>query len=381
MSLNKHFYFVSLLKTVLIAVLVVCGFYFDSQAEVIIKLNPALSHNLTLQNLTDITIVNDGDALKDIWISGVLKLRSNNQSLKFAKQISLSAGENRIALADIKNVIVYSSADLRNYAQNSNSLPNGEFEYCVYIIKSNVEISSDALAEECLYGSSSRNELLSLVSPNDNAKISEYYPSLVWTANLSSFQDITYRLRLAEKREDQNALNAVLRNRALVDISGIIAQMETYPVTAQPLELWHRYAWTVDAYYKSLLIASAEAWSFCLVDDSILAQIPKHQDYLDIRRDKFLKSSYAVGELKLFYDLSEARNESLKIILFDADQQEINLHSNSKVSLKYGNNNFIIKLNANPKLKHLKTYKIRFTNASNLHYDIDFTYINPDFLN
>jgi hypothetical protein len=350
-------------------------------AEVRITLSPTLNHTLSLQNLSNLVIANDGIMLKDVWLRGTVRLKASNQTLKFSKQVNLSNGDNKFSYDMLKNVMVYSSVDLRTYTEQFGILPADEFEYCVFLNATDVERSGNAIAEECTYGSSTSNELLTLISPNDKAKLNEFYPTLVWMANLSSVAGITYRLRLVELQQNQSAMNAVLRNKAMVDMRGIRTQMEVYPVTAQPLELWHHYAWKVEAFYNGLKIASSEAWSFCIVDDSILNLVPKHQDFIDIKRDNFLKSTYAVGELKLFYELSDAKNENLQIRLFDADNEEVNLHGRSKIALKYGDNKFVLKLNTNPKLKHLKPYKIRCITASNRNYDVDFIYINPDFLN
>lgn len=342
----------------------------------VVSVNP---FQLKYDDLYDIEINNDGASYSNVNISGRLYFSASKVSISFTKTMPLPKGKTTLSRQNFTPQLTFSDNNLKTL-YNANIFPNEDFEYCVELAeKATAESNRNILASDCIYDKADNGILLNLIDPDDNAKISDLNPALSW--NMSSvLPNIQYRLRLAELREKQTANQAVLRNPLLVDMSSIGATTQQYPFSAPALQYWTKYGWTVDAYLGNILMASAESWQFAIVDDSIVASIPKDIGYLDIRKDLLLKNLYAVGKLKISYKLDQLKQDNLKCILTDNEKSNIDLKQQAIVNVKYGDNFFEFDFKDKIKLKHLHQYRITVTNSEGQSYPVDFLYFNPDFL-
>ncbi|UZJ63999.1 hypothetical protein OKW96_16525 [Sphingobacterium sp. KU25419] len=153
---------------------------------------------------------------------------------------------------------------------------------------------------------------------------------------------------------------------------------QIYPVYAKPLQKFQPYAWTVDAYYKGILLGGAAPWRFTIIEDSLLMAIPTDQSYYDFSKQGGDTKILGIDTLKLkFHSYSE--KDTLQLQLQDEDGKEIK-YATKFYALKAGTNYMDLDFPGKAVLKHNKTY-IMFieTNRKSI-YKIPFTYINPLFL-
>jgi hypothetical protein len=197
--------------------------------------------------------------------------------------------------------------------------------------------------------------------------------------NYSFSTELTYKIRIAEIKQGQNTENAIMRNKPIYEESGLRQNMLLYPVTAKPLELFQPYAWTVDAFYKNILLGSAEPWRFVIIEDPLNEPIPTFSEYIDIRKETGNSKAYAVGELRIKYNLDDLKTDKLVISILDGDK-EIKI-KNNEFKLIYGDNRFILPLQEEYGLKHLKLYMLKIKTESGAAYSMPFKYVNPEFAN
>ena len=230
--------------------------------------------------------------------------------------------------------------------------------------------------EECLYYRSEDIFLINLIYPDDKEKIKEFNPMLSWVANYAFANELTYRIRVAEIKQGQNPVNAVMRNEPMYDENNLMQNSIIYPVYAKPLQVNQPYAWTVDAYYKGILLGGAETWQF-IIPDTTPVQITGSRSYIDVKREHGTVQLYALGDLKLKYQLEKFRSDTLVLQLFHEDKK-IELKQN-KLNAIYGDNRYTLDL-LQSNLKHMGSYKllIRSTNTGEC-YALPFKYVNPEF--
>src|SRR5690606_35880718 len=96
-----------------------------------------------------------------------------------------------------------------------------------------------------------------------------------------------------------------------------------YPVYGKPLEKFQPYAWTVDAYYKGILLGGAEPWQFTIIEDSLFTAIPRDPAFVDIKKENGSYNLYAPGKLKLKYKLDDLRADTLRLQLLDEQEQPV----------------------------------------------------------
>jgi hypothetical protein len=264
-----------------------------------------------------------------------------------------------------------------NYAR----LPQGTYEYCVELtIKpQGQETQPSEPVDACLYNTARDIFLINLVSPENDAKLYEHNPMLNWVVNYPFASELTYRVRVAELKKGLNAENAITRNNPMYQDNNVMGTTVTYPVTAKPLETWQPYVWTVDAYYKGILLGGAEVWKFTIIEDSLLKGIPRDQGDIDVKKEEGNMVLYAVGDLKLKYVVEDLQVDDLQLKLTDKSHKEIKLQQKSLHAV-YGDNRFVLDFKEKDALKHNKDYILEITSQSGAVYHLLFKYINPDFL-
>lgn len=349
--------------------------------NMVVSLDMLDGMEITQNNIFNFQVINNSGATQHVQVTGTLRYRNSQLRMGYTFNTSIAPGVNIFSKEKASGVNwTFSETALRELFFNYNKLPQGTYEYCVAlrINGQGNESQQGPPVDGCLYNTSNDIFLINLVSPENNAKLSEQYPMLSWMVNYPFASALTYKIRVAEQKKGQNPQNAITRNPAMYQDNSIMGTNVVYPVTAKPLEKWQPYVWTVDAYYKGILLGGAEVWKFMIVDDSILKALPHESFYVDITKEKDQVTYYAVGKIKIKYVLDEKVQENLKIVLKDKNGNEIKLKM-KELNAVLGDNRYEIDLKEQS-LKHLDKYQVVVTNTSNEQFIIPITYINPDFL-
>ncbi len=196
-----------------------------------------------------------------------------------------------------------------------------------------------------------------------------------WVVNYPFASQLSYRIRIAPVKEGQNNENAINRNNPVYQDNQVMSTSMIYPTTAKPLEKFQPYAWTVDAYYKGILLGGAEAWRFTIIDDSLLVAVPVVQSYYEFENHLGETKIYAVGSLKLKY-VSDNMVDTLGVQLLDMKGQEVRIKQ-TKLPVQQGVNKIDIPFYEQVSLQHNKEYVYRITTKDAKQYNIPFVYINP----
>jgi hypothetical protein len=260
-------------------------------------------------------------------------------------------------------------------------LPQGTYEYCVEALPKGSFADESAVQPSlgCVYHTVEDLFGIHLMDPEDGAKLTESHPVLSWTVSYPFAGELSYRLRVAELQPGQSAATAMQRNNPVWQESGLRGLSAPYPVSARPLELWQPYVWTVDAYFRGLLLGGSEVWKFVLVDDSVMAGLPRESAFIDLRRELTGSTYYAVGKVRVRYELKERRASKLNFSLLNESGQRIRLRQEI-VAIAEGDNRLEIDLSELSGMKHLQRYRLRVADEQGNDYELPIRYVNPDFV-
>ncbi len=350
-----------------------------AQQHILVNLSSIDGIDITPDNILNFRIQNMNTKSTSILVRGVLRYRNSPMSISYSFKYSIGQGVTMISSSQVHPQWQFSSSALQELFFVHHILPAGTFEYCVNVdpVGSSNEVLPGG-SDECIYHQSDDFFLINLLMPENKAKISEYYPMLNWVANYTFVNELTYRLRVAEMKQGQNPATAVLRNQPVYDEKNIFQNSKVYPTYAKPLVNDQPYAWTVDAYYKGILLGSAEAWQFIIKDDTVNSISPANRSYIDIKKENGTAQLYAIGELKLKYVLDKRKNDILTINIKDESGKIINAKQ-MQYSALYGDNRYIINLKDGVTLKHNAHYLLQVSSQTGEQFQLAFIYLNPDF--
>lgn len=350
-----------------------------AQGDIIVNLAPVDGIDLTPDNLFNFQI--QSGRRSRALIRGTVQFRKSDLRISYRFEYDLQPGMNLLSSAMVHPQLEYSSPALRELFEQYQKLPQGIYEYCVSVQPdyNQNETVPGPLVNECVYHKSEDVFLINLIDPENDAKIYEYNPMLSWTVNYPFASALTYRIRIAEIKEGQNTAGAISRNNPIYDERNLMQMSIVYPVYAKPLQKNQPYAWTVDAYYKGLLLGGAEPWKFTIIEDSLLVAVPRDQSYYEFAEHRGETAIYAIDTLKLKYR-TYASSDSLQLSIRDEKGEEVK-YKTSTYSLRPGMNFIALDLPGKVSVKHMKLYTLYIRTGDGKQFQVPFRYVNPLYLN
>lgn len=336
---------------------------------------------LTPDNVFQFQVQSTNATASQVRITGDLRYRASGLSWQYQFTYTLQPGMNHIDASMVHAQWSFSHPAFKELFIDYKTLPEGVYEYCVDVqpLSINGEPLVQDGSKECILGVAKDLFLINLVAPENDAKLYEYNPMLNWVVTYPFASLLTYRIRVAKLLAGQNTENAIARNNPICQEANVPQTAQVYPFYATPLVAFQPYAWTVDAYYKGILLGGAAPWKFTIIEDSERVALPRESYYVDIRMEQHATLYYAVGAIKLKYVLEDLERDDLQMVLYDKSGKQIALPDTSLHAI-LGDNRFVVQLKDKLALQHLRVYTLTITNSMGNQYSLPFKYVNPDFL-
>ena len=362
-----------------VVILLICFSYTTYAQQMLVDLSSVDGVDITPRNILNYRIQYLGTDPSDVLVKGTIRYRSSDMSVAYSFRTKLQPGLNSFSSGSINPQYHFSSSALRELFQDHGVLPYGTYQYCVSVAVAAGGDGGQSGSDECLFRKSEDQFMINLIDPEDDAKLYEYNPLLTWVANYSFSSLLTYRIRVAEIKEGQNTASAITRNNPVYQEKGLTQNSIVYPIYGKPLQPYQPYAWTVDAYYKGILLGGAEPWKFTIVEDSLLKLVPRDPPYIDLKLETGMSNTYALGELKLKYQEREVKNNQIVFRLREGDR-EVKL-KDSVWHVSRGDNYKILEFHEVVNLKHWKVYTLHAFTGTGHQYVLHFRYVNPLYIN
>ncbi|MFA6152613.1 MAG: hypothetical protein WC716_14915 [Chitinophagaceae bacterium] len=329
------------------------------------------------ENIFNYRINNMTSQSQQVDVLGRVHYRRSGLWFTYRYSMTVQPGYTQISRSSIPTPVwAFSETGLKDLFQTYNKLPQGTYEYCVSVaVRKPGAESAINDPSACVYQTVEDLFLINLVTPENDAKIYEYNPMLGWVVNYPFASELTYKLRVAELKQGQNPQNAITRNNPMYKDDHLMTTGTVYPVTAKPLVKWQPYVWTVDAYYKGILLGGAEVWKFTIVDDSELVAISGNQSYYEFEKHQGDTRLSAVGELKLKY-VCDLNSDTLHYELKSQNGDEVKINNRSQPVIA-GDNRMIFEIYDKINLKHKGKYTLYIKSSKPETFTVPFIYINP----
>jgi hypothetical protein len=349
---------------------------------VIVNLSLIEGMDLTPDNIFSYQVQSMASSSTSAEIKGKVHYRNGDVGFTYSFTTTIQPGLNVFNPASVHPTWQFSSMAARELFMEYKTLPQGTYEYCVTVTPKaqGGEAIPGNEGKDCLIRQSQDLFMITLLQPENNAKIQEHYPMLSWIVNYPFASALTYRLRVAEMKNGQNTANAITRNNPVYEERNLVQPSVVYPVYAKELETFQPYAWTVDAYYKGVLLGGAEAWKFTIIEDSLLKDIPQNPPYIDLNLEQGNFVLYAIGELKLKYTEEEVRANKISFSISDENNNPIKFKE-KPWEVHKGENRTVLALSEKLDLRHLKSYRLTAVTETGHQFIVSFKYVNPLFLN
>jgi hypothetical protein len=349
-----------------------------AQQSLFINMAQVDAVELTPDNIFNFTIQATGSGVAAAVVKGTVRFKNSPVSFTYTLRQEMHPGANTINTATAHPQWQFSSSTVQELFMIYKTLPGGSYEYCVSVTPaSNNGEPSMVSTDECIYHRREEDFLINLIEPENKARIHEYNPLLAWVANYSFASQLSYRLKVAEVKKGQAPITAIQRNQPVLDEKNLAANSLVYPLYAKPLIKDQPYAWSVDAYYKGILLGVSEVWQFTILDDTLFPSNMATRSYIDIRLENGKTKLYALGQIKLKYTLDKTKKDILSLQLAEGGKQ-LQLKPPS-LKASYGDNRFLLDLREGASLKHMHEYLLTIVSDNNEQFEIPFTYINPDY--
>lgn len=280
--------------------------------------------------------------------------------------------------------IYYSQSDYGGYVDAVGKFPSGEYRVCLRFecLMSDCDgAGSDALPLEPFLCRDVKVELptpLLLATPFDKSELEEKRPMFTWIPPMpiGGMVELRYVFTLAERREGQSNIDAIRRNRPIIQDKYAERPSLFYPLDAEELEYEKDYVWQVEAWYGEVYIATSEVWELKLkVEDSIIEIINFSQSYIELNKQDGGVVYNVADELRLRYDTRLSSD-----ILTCTIRQDIGNQTGSEIKLNtvLGDNRISINLKEHKGISHGNTYVLEFKNSSGKVFKIKIVYYDID---
>lgn len=348
---------------------------YSQAADFTISLATVDAGMLNKKSLFDYQVTSTSNTPKNVLLKGTVKYRNQPHKVSYTLKFLAQPGVNNITEHAHRAVFEYSSSPVKELFELFDRLPEGTLQYCVTLHSADGE-TTIAGAEDCTFGKQEDLFLINLVDPENKAELYELNPMLSWVANYPFASSLAYKIKVVEMKKDQNTVNAIKRNNPVYEEKGLMQMSINYPIYAKPLQVGSTYAWTVDAYYKDILLGGAEPWQFTIIEDSLLKINPQDISFYEFEKHQAETQIYAVDSLKLKYE-SFREQDTIQIEYVSADGKSL-------LKMAYpcmpGTNMMALDLRATDKFRHAKAYRAIIRLANGKTFTVPFKFIKSEYI-
>lgn len=281
--------------------------------------------------------------------------------------------------------INFSMADYGNLISTIGKFPSGEYIVCIKFQCLTPDCDgagSEALPLEPNLCRDVKVELptpLLLATPFDKSEIDEKRPMFTWIPPMpiGGMLELRYVYTLTERREGQSNIDAIKRNRPIIQDQFVERPSMFYPLDIEELEYKKDYVWQVEAWYGNIYIATSEVWEFKLKEEIeekdtikfLKLDIKPNTAFYSLKSNSVLcftiedKFKNNIEKTELLDDLGKILNYSItpkKIEITRPEEDSLSLSS-------YGENKYCINL-SDVEVEKGKYYTFKFTLSNHTVY-------------
>ncbi len=214
----------------------------QAQNEVIILLKQPPPNQLGIGDLWNLELNNTTDRDLKIYVKGTVTEENEGLIIEGkSKVFTVKAGKTNYKYKDFSNAEVkYNNSRYKEIITRTGNAPEGNYTICVTAYSETGETVS---LENCISQSVKITGRITLISPVDGEKVDSKLPVIFsWTPLQGTS---TYRIKIVEVSQNQSVEEAMSKNKAFFEQSGIKMTSFEFPTTKIKFEEGKKYAWVV----------------------------------------------------------------------------------------------------------------------------------------
>lgn len=228
-----------------------------------IKLEQPPPGQLNLHHLWRAKINNTSGNEMKIYLEGYAEEEKNGRIVEGqTKVFMMPKGERTYQYEDFKTGSVRwfpQKTDYKTIIERTGTAPDGVYTICMTAKNESGDIVGleNCIIQLIIIPITSE---ISLIAPENDTKLENTNPVFIWSPQMPAPKKrVTYSLKLVEVRTGQSLEDAVKRNTAVFEETGIITTQYKYPAKGQILKEGIKYAWMI---ITDNIIS--EVWSFTI---------------------------------------------------------------------------------------------------------------------
>jgi hypothetical protein len=226
-----------------------------ADARVTLSLRRPPGGRLGAEDLWRVEVHNPDSVLHGRWFQGeVTERKAGRVFLATTWPLDIPVGKNVYRLADIKVRNQTAKPGYEAFLARAGELPEGEYSYRMLLMPDDIGAGYEVRLEQ--------PDPPRLMSPRDDENVTAESPQFRWTRPMRLQRAVTYRVRVTEVLKGQNDEDAINKNRAWHEESGLNRIDLRFPVSARKFEKGMRYAWQVEAMSDGKVLAKSEVNGF-----------------------------------------------------------------------------------------------------------------------
>jgi hypothetical protein len=233
------------------------------QAQLSFQFMPALNGQ-TVNGLFSAQLQHNGPGNYYGRVKITVKEEGNKTVLAaITPEIAVKPGANLLTSLMPQSRIQFGNTAAASLLIQTGKFPEGDYEYCFeFTGTENKTNAGEQVFDDCFNYFIQPMVPLQLVYPADGDQLCNTRPELSWQPGMPFNSHLRYRVLLTEKKEKQQAADALMNNVPVVQQDNIAGYMLLYPPQAAPLQKDKHYVWQVIAYLGNTKLTQSELWEF-----------------------------------------------------------------------------------------------------------------------
>ena len=250
-----------ILRFSLLAILILL-FAANSYSQIIVNLQQPPPNQWHVEDMWQLTLTNTSQESCNVYLYGTVEeadagLIFEGTSATFTLEPNYSGLVYRSDLepADVE----FTNDDYEDIVQKTGTLPAGTYTICIYV----KSVDGEDMGYDCKIQIIAHPSPPELISPVDEANVTEELPVFLWLPPMPMGEFVTYSIKIVELLDGQIPIEAMEANPAFYLEEDIPATSFQFPIFARPFKSGINYAWKVTAISGyGLVIGESPVWSY-----------------------------------------------------------------------------------------------------------------------
>lgn len=285
-------------------------------------------------------------------------------------QVTIQAGNNRLQKSMLGNsAIKFGESQAVPMLSQTGRFPEGEYEYCFQFLRTSYKPDPE-IFENCFQQTILPAMPLLLIDPYNGDEICNTRPGFSWQPPVPLIPDVRYRIVVVPVYDKQDAMEALVNNRPVINMAGLRQQFINYPPQTPDLVKGQQYAWQVLVHKGDIIVTKSEVWQFTVKCDTL---VNEQESYREAK--VALEGSYYLAKQVLHFSFTNPyKSAKLDYTIIDLADPLTEIKKLPRVHMKSGINLIDLHLENNPSFIADHHYLLRIRNAGTKELVLKFSY-------